>query len=57
MREAARDAYPTVAMVQVCLREYGRFQPKRDVVQVVMKTEQDRIAALEKTLAEAHVWL
>ena len=44
-------------MVQVWLREYGRFQPKRDIVEVVMKSEQDRIAALEKALAEAHLKL
>lgn len=57
LREAARDAQTTVAMVQVWLREYGRFQPKRDVVEVVMKSEQERIAALEKALAEAHLKL
>ena len=57
IREAARDGQTTVAMVQVWLREYGRFQPKRDIVEVVMKSEQDRIAALEKALAEAHLRL
>lgn len=57
IREAARDAQTTVAMIQVWLREYGRFQPKRDIVEVVMKSEQDRIAALEKALAEAHLKL
>lgn len=51
IRGAARDAQTTVAMVQVWRREYGRFQPKRDIVEVVMKSEQDRIAALEKALA------
>lgn len=57
LREAARDARTSVAMVQVWLREYGRFQPKRDIVEVVTKSEQDRIAALEKALAEAHLKL
>lgn len=57
LREAARDARTSVAMVPVWLREYGRFQPKRDIVAVVMKSEQDRIAALEKALAEAHLKL
>ena len=57
LREAARDAQTTVAMFQVWLREYGRYQPKRDIVEVVMKSEQDRIAALEKALAEAHLTL
>ena len=57
LREAARAGQTSVAMVQVWLREYGRFQPKRDIVEVVMKSEQARIAALESALAEAHVTL
>lgn len=55
IREAARDAQTTVTMIQKWLEEYGRYQPKRDVVEVVMKSEQDKIAALEKALAEAHL--
>ena len=57
LREAARDAQTSVTMVQKWLEEYGRFKPKRDVVEVVMKSEQDKIAALEKALAEAHLKL
>lgn len=57
VREAARDAQTSVTMVQKWLEEYGRFKPKRDVVEVVMKSEQDKIAALEKALAEAHLKL
>lgn len=57
LREAARDAQTTVTMIQKWLEEYGRYQPKRDRVEVVMKSEQDRIAALEKALAEAHLTL
>jgi transposase-like protein len=57
LREAARDAQTTVTQVQKWLEEYGRFKPKRDVVEVVMKSEQDRIAALEKALADAHLKL
>lgn len=57
LREAARDAQTSVTMVQKWLDEYGRFKPKRDVVEVVMKSEQDKIAALEKALAEAHLQL
>lgn len=56
-REAARDAQTSVTMIQKWLEEYGRYQPKRDVVEVVMKSEQDKIAALEKALAEAHLKL
>jgi transposase-like protein len=55
IREAARDAQTSVTMIQKWLEEYGRYQPKRDVVEVVMKSEQDKIAALEKALAEAHL--
>ena len=57
LREAARDAQTSVPMIQKWLDEYGRFKPKRDIVEVVMKSEQARIAALESALAEAHVTL
>jgi transposase-like protein len=57
LREAARDTQATLAMVQKWLAEYGRYRPKRDIVEVVMKSEQERIAALEKALAEAHLKL
>jgi transposase-like protein len=57
LREAARDTRATVAMVQKWVAEYGRYRPKRDVLEVVMKSEQERIAALEKALAEAHLQL
>ena len=57
LREAARDTQATVAMIQKWVNEFGRYRPKRDVVEVVMKSEQERIAALEKALAEAHLKL
>jgi transposase-like protein len=57
VREAARDAQTSVTMVQKWLEEYGRYKPKRDVVEVVMKSEQERISTLEKALAEAHLQL
>lgn len=57
LRAAARDAQTSVAMVQKWLEEFGRFKPKRDIVEVVMKSEQDKIAALEKALADAHLKL
>ncbi len=47
IREAARNAQSTVTMMQKWLEEYGRFKPKRDVVAVVMKSEQDQITALK----------
>ena len=57
LREAARDAQTSVTMIQKWVEEYGRYQPKRDVVEVVMKSEQDQIAALKQALAEAHLKL
>ena len=54
-REAASAACTGVAQVQKWLEEYGRFKPKRDIVEVVMKSEKDKIAELEKALAEAHL--
>jgi len=42
-------------MVRHWLEEYGKFQPKRDVVEVVMKSEKERIAELEKALSDAHI--
>lgn len=42
-------------LVQTWLSEYGRFKPKRSVVEVVMKSEKEKIAELEKALAEAHL--
>ena len=57
LREAARDTQATIPIVQRWVQEYGRYRPKRDVVEVVMKSEQERIAALEKALAEAHLKL
>ncbi len=57
IREAARDAQTTVTLMHQWLEEYGRFKPKRDIVEVVMKSEQDKIVALEKALADAHLKL
>lgn len=57
LREAAREVQASVTMIQKWLDEFGRYKPKRDVVEVVMKSEQERIAALEKALAEAHLKL
>ncbi len=57
LREAAQDARTTVAMVRTWLDEYGQYKPKRDVVEVVMRSEQEKIASLERALAEAHLKL
>lgn len=55
VRDAARDTRAGVTQVQKWLEEYGRFRPKRDVVEVVMKSEKDKITEIEKALAEAHL--
>ena len=57
IREAARDAQTTVTLMHQWLAEYGRFKPKRDIVEVVMKSEQGQIAALKQALADAHLKL
>jgi transposase-like protein len=57
LREAAREVQTSVTMIQKWLEEFGRYKPKRDIVEVVMKSEQERIAALERALAEAHLKL
>lgn len=57
LREAASDARATVTLVRTWLEEYGQYRPKREIVEVVMRSEQDQIAALEKAVAEAHLKL
>jgi len=57
LREAASRGHTTVSRIQLWLKEYGKYQPKRDIVEVVMKSEEERIAMLEKALAEAHLKL
>lgn len=53
--EASREYGVPRTGIKHWLSEYGRFRPKRDVMEVVMKSEKDRIAELEKALAEAHL--
>lgn len=57
LREAAARGHSTVSRIQLWLKEYGKYQPKRDIVEVVMKSEEEKIAALEKALADAHLKL
>lgn len=56
-KDAAEMAHTTMTMVEKWLETYGRFKPKRDIVEVVMKSEKDKIAELEKALAETHLKL
>lgn len=55
--EAAREYGTTKSSIKNWLDEYGRFKAKRSIVEVVMKSEQERIAELEKALADAHLKL
>jgi transposase-like protein len=57
LREAAARGHTTVGRIQLWLKEYGKYHPKRDIVEVVMKSEEEKIAALEKALADAHLKL
>lgn len=53
--DAARQYGISKGLVRVWLEEYGKYRPKRDVVEIVMKSEQDKIQELEKALSEAHL--
>lgn len=53
--DASREYGVAKCVLQNWLTEYGRFKPKRSVVEIVMKSEKEKIAELEKALAEAHL--
>lgn len=53
--DAAKEYGAAKSLIQIWLKEYGRFRPQRNVVEVVMKSEKERIAELEKALADAHL--
>lgn len=53
--EAARELGTSKASIKQWLEEYGRFRPRHDILEVVMKSEKERIAELEKALADAHL--
>lgn len=57
LREAASRGHTSVGRVKMWVDEYGKYKPKRDLVEVVMKSEEEKISALEKALAEAHLKL
>jgi transposase-like protein len=57
VRQAALATQASMTMVHRWVQEFGRYRPQRDVVEVVMKSEQHRIAALERALADAHLKL
>jgi transposase len=51
--DASREYGISKSLIGVWLQEYGKYRPKKDIVEVVMKSEKDRIAELEKALADA----
>jgi len=55
--EAGREYGAKKSAVKNWLEEYGRFKPKHNIVEVVMKSEQERISELEKALSDAHLKL
>ena len=55
--ETAREYGTNKSTVKNWLSEYGRFRPKHDIVEVVMKDEKEKIAELQKALADAHLKL
>lgn len=50
---ASREYGISKSLIKLWLSEYGKYRPKRSVVEVVMKSEKDRITELEKALADA----
>jgi len=53
--DASREYGVPKFHVRLWLEEYGKFRPKKNIVEVVMKSEKDRIAELEKALAGSHL--
>lgn len=53
--EISREYGVPKSLLKVWVHDYGKFRPKRDVVEIVMKSEKERIAELEKALADATV--
>lgn len=53
--EASGEYGAAKASIKTWLSEYGRFKPRRSIVEVVMKDEREKIAELEKALADAHL--
>lgn len=53
--DIAADYGVKKATLKYWLEEYGKFRPQKNIVEVVMKSEKEKIAELEKALAEAHL--
>lgn len=53
--DASKEYDIPKSLLKQWVNDFGRFKPQRSVVEVVMKSEKERIAELEKALAEAHL--
>jgi transposase len=53
IREAAVRGHTSVNQIRLWIDEFGKYKPRRDIVEVVMKSEEDRIRELEKALADS----
>ena len=53
--EARRMVGAPKGVIQYWLSEYGRFKPQRNIVEVIMKDDKERLQELEKALADAHL--
>ena len=53
--DAAKEYGVHKSHLRLWLNDYGRFRPQKNIVEVVMKSEKERIAELEKALADAHL--
>jgi len=51
--EASREYGVTKCTLRWWLKDFGKYRPSRNVIEVVMKSEKERIAELEKALADA----
>jgi len=57
LREAAARGHASLVSVRKWLQVYGQYKPKCSTVEVVMKSEEEKIQALERALADAHLKL
>lgn len=56
-KDARQEYGISKSVLSIWLSDYGKFRPKHSIVEVVMKSEQEKISELEKALSEAHLKL
>jgi len=55
LADCSREYGVPKSLLKHWVKEYGRFRPQKSIVEVVMKSEKERIAELEKALADSHL--